>query len=99
MTEEKKLIPYTDPADIHAMESGIPGYRVQSVNAILRLHASDMNLVPGWEARELAQKILDLIKQIDDEWIGQTETVQHEMLLALVDDIEKLCKEQLKEQP
>ncbi len=98
MTEEKKIIPYTDPADIHETESGIPGYRVSSINAILRIHASDMHPVPGWEARELAQKILDRIKEADDEAEGKSESFRHMYYAQALDDVEKMCKEQLKEQ-
>jgi hypothetical protein len=35
--QPKRLIPYTDPADIHMVESGIPGYHIPVVNAVLRL--------------------------------------------------------------
>ncbi len=99
MPDEKKLIPYTDPADIHETESGIPGYRVPSINAILRLHASDFHPVPGWEARELAQKILDLIEKArDDGSKAVSETFELDYLLGALDDIEEMCKEQLKEQ-
>ncbi len=46
---------------------------------------------------ELAQQILDLIKEVDDQWTASTETVQRDLLMNVVDDIEKLCKEQVKE--
>ena len=53
MSEDKKLIPYTDPSDIHHHETGIHGYQVPVVNAVLRLRESpeqpkhDGNLDPG----------------------------------------------------
>lgn len=49
-------------------------------------------------AEELAQKILDMIKQAhDDVWSKPiSETYEIDRQSALIDDIETLCKEQVE---
>jgi hypothetical protein len=60
--QEKELVPYTDPADIHTTSSGIPGYQVQSVNAVLRLKSKNSE-DKAMTAQELAQRVLEIAQQ------------------------------------
>lgn len=50
MSEDKKLISYTDPKDVHYHETDIPGYQVEVVNAVLRLR-------PATEPDPLIQEV------------------------------------------
>lgn len=43
MNEQQRLVPYTDPADVHMHDTDIPGYQAQSVNTVLRLKPENMS--------------------------------------------------------